>query len=197
MNGIGIFLDRDGTINREVDFLRSPADLELIPRSADAIRELNACGWKVFVVTNHSGNARGILSEDTLGGIHRLLLDELRKHGASVDGIYYCPHHPDIGEPPYRKECDCRKPKTGMLVQAAREFDLDLTRSFVIGDRMIDAWTANNCGATAILVRTGYGNEELRLCRTNNVRVDYIADDLYAAVRFVRQAVRLEEAGAC
>lgn len=197
MNGIGIFLDRDGTINKEVDFLRSAADLELIPRSADAIRELNLCGWKVFIVTNQSGIARGMLTEETLDGIHALLLKRLREHDASIDAVYYCPHHPDIGEPPFRKECECRKPKIGMLERAAEEFDLDLARSFVIGDRMIDAQTANNCRATSVLVKTGYGNEEIALCSKNGVRVDYIADDLYAAVRFVRHAVRLEEAGAC
>ena len=197
MKGIGIFLDRDGTINREVEFLKSPSELELIPRSADAIRELNSCGWKVFILTNQSGVARGILSEETLAVVHAALLDMLRKENASIDAIYYCPHHPEFGESPYRKDCDCRKPRTALLERAAKEFDLDLERSFVIGDRMIDAQTANNCRATSVLVRTGYGKEEIALCRANGVRVDFIADDLYAALPFVKHALRLEEAGAC
>jgi D,D-heptose 1,7-bisphosphate phosphatase len=124
MGRIGIFLDRDGTINEEVDFLRSTSDLRLIPGSADAIREANERNWGVFVVTNQSGIARGILSETTLDNVHAALMNELTKHNARIDAFYYCPHHPEIGDETYRRSCECRKPNIGMLEQAAREFDI-------------------------------------------------------------------------
>src|SRR5260221_591734 len=143
----GIFLDRDGTINEEVDFLTTPDDLNLIEGSANAIRDANECGFKVFVVTNQSGIARGILTEKDLAEIHSALLKKLAQHDARIDAIYYCPHHPDAIDAQYRIVCDCRKPGTGMIMRAVQEFGIDLTRSYVIGDRMIDIQTGINCGA--------------------------------------------------
>src|SRR5262245_49590223 len=160
MNRSGLFLDRDGTINEEVDFLTDPLDLRLIPGAADAIREANESGFKVFVITNQSGIARGLLTEERLGEIHAALVSKLAESRAKIDAIYYCPHHPDLGQPPYRRECDCRKPKTGMIDQAVRSYGIDVRKSFVIGDRMIDVQTGNNSGATSVLVLTGYGREE-------------------------------------
>ncbi|MDI6766524.1 MAG: HAD family hydrolase [Bacteroidota bacterium] len=192
MNDIGIFLDRDGTINHEVDFLHSPTDLNLLPRSANAIHEANMQGWKVFIITNQSGIARGILTEDQLLVIHRTLGQELLKYNAKLDAIYYCPHHPDIGEPPFRKECECRKPKIGMLEKAAAEYNINLKNSFVIGDKMIDVQTGKNSGVTSILVLTGYGKTELELCRKQNVLPDFIANNLYDAIQFVRRTVQNE-----
>jgi D-glycero-D-manno-heptose 1,7-bisphosphate phosphatase len=187
MNRGGVFLDRDGTINHEVDFLRSPDQLRLLDGSAGAIRELNEGGWRVFVITNQSGIARGLLTECQLADVHTKLLAELKSHGASVDAIYYCPHHPDYGEPPYRLDCDCRKPKPGMLMRAAKEFQIDLNQSFVVGDRMLDIQAGNAAGARSVLVLTGYGNEELKLCRENGVPIDHIARNLAEAVRHIQQ----------
>jgi len=186
----GIFLDRDGTINKEVDFLSHPDNLQLIPRSAEAIREANALGFKVFIITNQSGIARGFLTEEHLTAIHRQLLASLSAAGATVDAIYYCPHHPELGNEPFVKACDCRKPRIGMLRQAAEEFNIDLAQSFVIGDRMIDVQTGNNAGATSILVLTGYGKEELELCRQNNVPVSFVADDLFEGIQFVKRTLQ-------
>ena|ERR1051326_301213 len=183
----GIFLDRDGTINQEVDFLTSPDHLRLINGSAGAIREANECGFKVFVVTNQSGIARGILTEEDLAEIHSALVSKLEPHHARLDAIYYCPHHPDAVVEKYRLACDCRKPGTGMLMNAVREFGIDLTRSYIIGDRMIDIQTGNNCGATPILVLTGYGKHELELCRENNVEISFVAADLRAAIEHIKQ----------
>ena len=189
MNRSGIFLDRDGTINEEVDFLTNPLDLRLIPGAADAIREANESGFKVFIITNQSGIARGLLTEERLGEIHAALVSKLAGHRAKIDAIYYCPHHPDFGQPPYRSECDCRKPKTGMIDQAVRAFGIDVRKSFVIGDRMIDVQTGNNAGAASILVLTGYGRSELELCRRNGVPIGHTAADLYAAVQYAKQSV--------
>ena len=193
MNRVGIFLDRDGTINEEVDFLSSPHDLRLISGSAAAIREANELGIKVFIVTNQSGIARGLLTEQQLAEIHNNLVMLLHNAAARIDAIYYCPHHPEIGESPYRTQCDCRKPNTGMLLQAAREFDIDLKKSYVIGDRMLDMQTGNNVGATSILVLTGYGKQELKLCHQHHIHLDYVAKDLHDAVRHVKQMLKQEQ----
>jgi D-glycero-D-manno-heptose 1,7-bisphosphate phosphatase len=184
-----LFLDRDGTINTEVDFLSSPSGLRLLPRSADAIRRANTLGFRVIVISNQSGVARGLVTEEQLAAIHAELRQQLSASGASVDAIYYCPHHPEIGEGPYRSDCDCRKPKPGMLVRAAREFGIELQRSYVVGDRMIDLQAAQSVGATAILVRTGYGEQELELCRREHVTPDIVAGDLFAAVEQIERLV--------
>lgn len=187
MSRIGIFLDRDGTINEEVDFLSSPKDLRLIPGAADAIREANGLDAVVCVVTNQSGVARGLVTEAQLAEIHAALRAELARHDARLDAIYYCPHHRTMGEPPYRKDCDCRKPLPGMVQSAAREFGIDPAQSFVIGDRFLDIGLANAVGATAILVRTGYGTTELSHPLPDGARIDYVAKDLYDAIQFVKR----------
>ena len=193
MPHIGVFLDRDGTIVEEMDFISSPDKLRLIPGSADAIREANAQGYKVIIITNQSGVARGLLSEQRLSEIHNALIAILQSHNAHSDAIYYCPHHPQIGEPPYRMDCDCRKPKIGMLTKAAQGFEIDLTQSFVIGDKMTDMQTGNNSGGTSILVLTGYGKQELDLCRQNNVHVDHVSEDLRAAMEYVQLTVQKQQ----
>lgn len=184
-----LFLDRDGTINEEVDFLSSPTEIKLIPRSADAIRIANQLGIKVFIVTNQSGIARGFLTEKKLEEIHNALIQLLSTHNAYIDAIYYCPHHPENGEPPYRTECSCRKPLIGMLERAVKEFNIDLRKSFVIGDKFIDILTGINAGANPILVLTGYGSREVKILDENNIKIPYIASDLYDAVQFVKNSL--------
>ncbi|HOC39612.1 MAG TPA: HAD family hydrolase, partial [Thermodesulfobacteriota bacterium] len=120
-----VFLDRDGTINEEVEYLARPEQLILLPTVADAVRLLNEKGIRVIVVTNQSGIARGYFSEDQLQQIHTILQQKLAQEGAHIDRFYYCPHHPDYGEEPYRQNCECRKPHTGMFLQAARDEKLD------------------------------------------------------------------------
>jgi D-glycero-D-manno-heptose 1,7-bisphosphate phosphatase len=186
MNTVGIFLDRDGTINEEVDFLTSPKDLKIIPKSAEAIKEANKLGLRVIVATNQSGIARGLLSEKQLGDIHNELLRKLAEHGAYIDKFYYCPHHPEIGEGKYRKDCECRKPGIGMLQRAAKDFGLDLSKSFVIGDKKIDIETGNNAGSIPILVLTGYGKQELEICRTNKLKISYVAENIFDAVQYIK-----------
>lgn len=188
----GIFLDRDGTINQEVNFLSSPEDLELIPGSADAIQKANQLGFKVFIVTNQSGIARGLLSVEQLEKIHTILLEKLGAHHAHIDGIYYCPHHPEAGNSVLTRSCDCRKPNTGLIERACKEFSIDRRRSFVIGDRMADVQLANNARMSSILVLTGYGKEELELCRQGNVHIDYVAADLRDAIQHIDRVVHKE-----
>lgn len=185
---VGVFFDRDGTINTEVDYLSRPEDLQLIPDAAKAIREANRLGVKVFVITNQSGIARGLLTENDLVRVHKRLEQLLARHDARLDGIYYCPHHPDYGEPQYRKTCNCRKPKTGMLKQAARKFGVDLKASYVVGDRCVDMMAGERAGCGTVLVLTGYGATEQEEC-VSSARVNHVAPNIYAAWKYIKHRI--------
>ncbi|HLX12052.1 MAG TPA: HAD family hydrolase [Bacteroidota bacterium] len=182
----GLFLDRDGTINEEVHFLSSPDQLTLIPGSAEAIRQANDLGFKVVVISNQSGVARGMFSEADVRKVNAALISMLEKEHARIDGMYYCPHHPDGPDPAYKKDCDCRKPKIGMLTEAAKKLDIDLKKSILIGDRITDIQTGNNAGTASILVRTGYGAEMLPMLGDYKLKLDYIANNLLDAMQFVK-----------
>lgn len=179
-----VFLDRDGTIVEDVDYLLRPDQLRLIPGAGAALRRINQAGWRAVVVTNQSVVARGMASEKDLAAVHDRLRAMLAAEGARLDGIYYCPHHPDAGDGPYRRACDCRKPLPGLLQQAARELDLDLAASAMIGDglRDLEAGAAAGCGML-ILVRTGHGAAEESAVRAARLhKPAHICDDLAAAV---------------
>lgn len=182
---VAAFLDRDGTINEEVDFLRRPDQLRLIPGAAAAIRALNDRGIITCVISNQSGIARGFLTEEDLVPIHAELRRELGRAGARVDRIYYCPHHPTEGKPPYNIACGCRKPATGMLERGIGEMDIDPRRSFVVGDRIVDVQAGRALGATTILVLTGYGRTALEECRSQNVVPDRTAPSIVEAVDYI------------
>lgn len=189
MNRVGIFLDRDGTIIEESDYLRHPSQIKFLDGSIDAIKSLNQSGLKTFIVSNQSAVARGILSEEDLAAIHDAILREIEKGGGKIDALYYCPHHPEFGAGKYRIDCGCRKPKTGMLEKAAAEHGVSLRESFVVGDKMTDVQTGVNCGARTILVMTGYGKEELEACRANKISIDFVAADLSEAASFIRNRI--------
>ena len=181
-----VFVDRDGTINVDVDFLSSPDQLQLIPRSAQAIRELNELDIPVVVITNQSGIARGLYSEEDLKGIHHALDSMLLKEHATILEYFYCPHHPREGIAPYVRSCECRKPNPGMLLEAQERYGFDLERSFVVGDKAIDVRTGKAVGAVSIQVATGYGAAEKELCA--GLR-DHYAADLYDAVQFIKSTL--------
>ena len=179
-----VFLDRDGTLVEEMEFLVDPDKLRLFPGAAATVRRLNDAGLPVVIVTNQSMIARGLASEQQLALIHERLTTMLKAAGAHLDGIYYCPHHPDIGEPPYRGPCDCRKPLPGLLYQAAGDLGLDLAQSAMIGDtlRDLEAGAAAGC-RTLILVRTGHGAAEEAMTRAAKLGSPaLVCDDLVAAV---------------
>src|SRR5919205_1542207 len=178
-----IFLDRDGTINQDIGYVSSPDELIIYPYAAEAVRLINETGLKAIVITNQSGIARRLYDEAMLAAIHDRLLAELAGDGARIDAVYYCPHHPRIGNAQYRKPCQCRKPNPGMLRQAAREHDVDLSRSYVIGDKASDINLATNAGARGALVLTGYGRETLASRDQWPCGPAIIADDLLDAVR--------------
>jgi D-glycero-D-manno-heptose 1,7-bisphosphate phosphatase len=153
-----VFLDRDGVVIGDTHYVHSIEKVRLLAGSAEAIAELNRAGWPVVIVTNQAGVARGFFSIETLQKIHDHMAELLRGHGARVDGVYYCPHHPEGELPEYRRVCECRKPKPGLLLRAARELSLDLTRSWMVGDRISDLEAGSAVGCRTVLVRTGYGN---------------------------------------
>ncbi|HKB16948.1 MAG TPA: HAD family hydrolase [Planctomycetota bacterium] len=146
MKGRGVLLDRDGTIVEDPEFLRAPDQVRLLPGAASALRKLRRAGFRLAVVTNQSGIARGLFDEATLENIHRRLRELLAAEGAALDGIYVCPHHPEEGRPPYRADCDCRKPRPGLLLRAIREMDLDPARSYGVGDSPRDLEAAAAAG---------------------------------------------------
>jgi len=155
-----VFLDRDGTLIEEAGYLDRLERLVFYPYSIDAVRLLNRADLAVVIITNQAGVARGIFPESFVGEAHQHVTRKLELGGAHVDGFYYCPHHPEASLEQYRQSCECRKPQPGMLRQAARDLNLDLARSFVIGDRWHDLQAGAAVGAGGILVRTGYGRTE-------------------------------------
>jgi|TARA_B100001964_G_scaffold220067_1_gene262753 D-glycero-D-manno-heptose 1,7-bisphosphate phosphatase len=181
-----VFLDRDGTLIEEVGYLDRIERIELYPWSVDAVRVLNRAGFKVVVVTNQAGVARAMFDEAFVGEAHAFIDARLREGGAVIDGFYYCPHHPDAPVEAYRKDCDCRKPRTGMVEQAQRDLDLDLGRSFVVGDRWLDVELGMNFGGRGILVRTGYGEAEVARPK-EGVDAELVAPDLMTAVSWILQ----------
>jgi D-glycero-D-manno-heptose 1,7-bisphosphate phosphatase len=152
-----VFLDRDGTINVDHGYVFRAGEFEFIPGAPEAIRRLKDAGYLVIVVTNQAGIARGLYSEADVHELHRHLDRELACHDTSIDAYYYCPHHPEKGTPPYRRDCACRKPLPGMLLQAAADFPLNLGGSFLVGDKLSDIEAGLAAGCETILVETGYG----------------------------------------
>ncbi len=152
-----VFLDRDGTINVEIEFLHLPEEFRFIPGAPQAIRLLNEAGFRVIVVTNQSGIARGYYDEAAVIRLHGFVDSQLARFGARIDAYYFCPHHPEYGIGDYGTECDCRKPGPGMLLRAAADFSLDLHASFMVGDKLADIRAGLNAGCRPMLVRTGYG----------------------------------------
>ena len=188
---IAVFIDRDGTISEEVGYVNHLSRYQVYPWTAEAVRNLNEAGLKVIVVTNQAGVARGYFKEELVKQVHKKLEAEMASAGARFDAIYYCPHHPSVGEPPYRQSCNCRKPKTGMLERAAVEFGVDVSQSFVVGDRYGDIELALNAGARSIFVLSGYGLGEYEYQRQNWKRQpDWVARDLLEASHLVLQTIK-------
>jgi len=155
-----VFLDRDGTLIEERGYLDRLEDIALFAETPAALTLLRDAGYALVLVTNQAGVARGFFDETFVRTAHRHLAGLLAADGLTLDGYYYCPHHPDGVVPGYAGVCHCRKPAPGMVEQAVRDLDLDVARSFVVGDKWLDVELAANAGARGILVRTGYGGAE-------------------------------------
>ena len=193
MSGLrpAVFIDRDGTISEEVGYVNHVSRYRVFPFAAEAVRELHAAGWLAVLVTNQAGVARGYFAEEMIGRVHGVLAAELERGGARLDAVYYCPHHPSVGEPPYRLDCDCRKPRPGLIHEAAREFRLDLAECWMVGDRYSDVVLARNAGVRSAFVLTGYGRGELEYqSHAWEHQPDLVAEDLLEAARKI-----IEESG--
>lgn len=182
-----VFLDRDGTINEEVGYLNRIDELCFVDGAPAAIARLNKARFKVVVVTNQAGVARGYFAESSVRHIHSTIEERLKIQNAHVDAFYYCPHHPTQGIGRYRVACHCRKPKPGMLERAARQLQIDLSNSYVVGDKISDLAAGYAVGCRPILVRTGYGGESEEQFIDHNFQPDFIAENVLGAVKWILQ----------
>ena len=164
-----LFLDRDGVLTEEISYITSVENLHIFPYAAECIRQIHEKGYYAIVITNQSGVARGLFTEETLKDMNTYL-----KKMTGVDAIYYCPHHPDGEVDQYRKICRCRKPEIGLLEQACNDFDIDIDRSYMVGDRAGDILTGQRAGIKTALLESGYGSGRLE----QNVTPDYVLADL-------------------
>ena len=179
-----IFLDRDGVINENrADYVRTWEQVVFLPGVFDALRALAGSDFAVVVVTNQSAIGRGIMAAETLQGIHDRIAQRITEEGGRVDAIYACPHRPDAG-------CDCRKPQPGMLLQAAADLDIDLARSYLVGDAVTDAEAALAAGARPIMVRTGRGVAQLAKLEVKKLNGVEVFDDLGKAVAWILDGPR-------
>ena len=182
MSERAVFLDRDGTINEEIGYLFDPERVCLIHGAAEALVRLREAGFRLIVVSNQSGVARGLFTEDDLHKVNHRLASLLEADGAKVDAYYFCPHHPRHGE---MRECECRKPKTGMAVSASREFGIDLSLSYFVGDKATDIELGKNAGGKTVLVLTGFGNEEQSLLQEKGIAPDMVSASLPEAADWI------------
>jgi mannose-1-phosphate guanylyltransferase / phosphomannomutase len=177
-----VFLDRDGTINIEVEYLRHVKQLRMLSGVAGAIKELNMLGFLVVVLTNQAVIARGWLSEKGLDEIHAVMIKRLGRYGAKIDAIYYCPHHPNADLKKYKMECRCRKPNVGMIIDAVKKYKIDRKKSFMIGDTTRDILAGKKARLRTILVKTGYAGEDGK----HEINPDFVAKDLRGAVKVIK-----------
>ncbi len=195
MGNKAVFLDRDGVICEDVEYMEYPSQIKLIQGVTKAIRSLNKNGFKIVIVSNQSGVARGYFTEEDVKRVNLKMINKLGDD-CRIDAIYFCPHHPEIGVERYRKDCDCRKPKPGMLKSAAKDLDIDLKRSFMVGDKMDDVYAGHRAGCETILVLTGKGRDEVEYFKTDNIDMEKsikpndIASDLFEAVSIILKKVQ-------
>lgn len=166
-----IFLDRDGVINKEVNYLSNPDDFEFIPGSIEALKMLKNKGYFLIIITNQAGIARGYFTEEDLHRIHEKMNQILLENNIILDDIFYCPHHPDL-----TGFCGCRKPKPGMILEAQKRYNLDLVNSFMVGDTLNDVKTGLAANCRTVLVLTGYGSEEQK--NIDLIKPDFIYENL-------------------
>lgn len=175
------FLDRDGVLIEEKIYLASISDISIFPETYDALKLLKEEGFKIIVVTNQAGVAKGYYKEGTIPQIHKEIDRQLALAGVGVDAYYYCPHHPKAKVKEYAIKCDCRKPAPGMILQAVKDFKLDLAKSFLVGDKMSDIGAAENAGCAGILVITGHGKDHLDKAQKEGI---IVKENILEAVKY-------------
>jgi len=181
-----VFLDRDGTINEQMGYINHLSRFVLLPGVPEAIRLLNKNNFLAIIVSNQSGVARGYFPIDLVHEVHEFLKASLKERGATIDGIFFCPHHPRGEVSEYGSACDCRKPKTGLIDMACESFDINLSNSYVVGDRYIDMELAHRIHLDGIMIKTGYGLGEIEhILPKKPIKPIHIAGDLLDAVRWI------------
>jgi D-glycero-D-manno-heptose 1,7-bisphosphate phosphatase len=180
-----VFLDRDGTINKDVGYPNSYSLIEIYPYSYEAVRKINKAGLLSIIATNQSGIGRGLIQEENLIDIHQKLEEAFKEHNAYFDGIYYCPHYAHSTDPRYKKDCACTKPNPGMGLQAASDLNIETSSSYMIGDKVSDILFGLSIQAKSILVLTGYGRESLPKLKTNKIEPAFTAPTLLDAVDWI------------
>ncbi len=183
-----VFLDRDGTISVEIGYIDNADDLEIIPGSFEGLKKLQESGFKLIVITNQSGVARGYFEESMVHEINNRLIGVLNASGVKIDAVYFCPHHPDKADiEKYSKKCDCRKPGIKLVTQAVEDLNISLDGSIFIGDKISDIKCGQNAKLRTILVRTGYGEEEeQKILKDCSIKApDFTADDLSDAANWI------------
>jgi len=186
-----VFIDRDGTINEQRGYINHISRFKIIPGVEDAIRLLNQNNFLAIVVSNQSGVARGFYPIELVHEVHALMKQLLEENGSFLDAIFFCPHHPDGVIPEYTRKCDCRKPGTGLIDQACKSFDIDLSNSYVVGDLYSDMELAERAGVRGILVKTGYGLGEIEYTLPTKPRKPlYVAENLLDAVNWILDEAR-------
>jgi len=190
-----VFMDRDGTMTVEGGYINHPSRLKLISTTADAVRLCNENDLLAIVATNQAGVARGYFTEDLVNVVHDRLRAMLAKKGAHLDAVYYCPHHPREGKPPYQADCDCRKPRPGMIERACRELPVDKSRSYMVGDKISDSEFGHRLGLRTVMVMTGYGRGEYEYQRQDwKDQPDFLAKNLKHAVEWIIEDLKARTA---
>ncbi len=182
-SGTAVFLDRDGTLNHDTGYVTTPEQLVLFPGVPEAIARLNHLGARVLLVTNQSAIGRGMMTIEELESIHERLAELIRPSGARIDGIFFCPHHPQDG-------CGCRKPKAGLIDQAVIRFGLDVCQCYLVGDKRSDLEAAQTASVPGVLVMTSsYSADVVRARDAGKVQIDYVADNFVHAVDWIEQQI--------
>ena len=181
-----VFIDRDGTLNKEVGYPSSFKQIYIYKKSLKALRMLKDAGYRTIVVSNQAGIAYGYFTEKFVRATHRYIARQLKKKKLKIDAYYYCPHHARKAKiPRYLKDCACRKPKLGMVKKAEKRFNIDLKKSYVVGDKLTDVKLGKNGKMKSILVLTGFGKGERRLIKKERAKPDYIVKNLLEAAKVI------------
>ena len=182
MSSPAVFLDRDGTLNIDPGYIGDPANLKLIPGTGEALYKLKSNDFKLLVISNQSGIARGLITEENVRKVNQQLNRLLSVSNVVIDKFYYCPAHPEFST---EEECKCRKPSVKMVMEAAEEFDVDLNKSYFVGDSISDVECAFNAGLKSILVLTGQGRDSLYILQNQNKLPSFVAENIMDACSFI------------
>jgi len=185
MLNAAVFLDRDGTINEDPGYIGEPEKVQLLPGTGEALSILkNELKLKLIVISNQSGIARGLLTKEMVESVNKRINELLASYNTVIDAFYYCPSHPDFSS---EEECSCRKPSPELVFRAAKDFNIDLSRSYFVGDMITDIQCGMNAGLKTILVKTGYGEESFSILKKQNIFPTFVAENIKEVSTFIQK----------